>query len=159
MRLAIGMGALWGLVGCASPAEQAPPPVILVPTEVHAEGTEAAPPPRAEPIPPPREDPYAYFVGRWQGVVNEKLTTELVVTEGGKFHVHLPPHPHRPVCDLWGRMRVSPEVVYLDVEQSTCEAESVGTTLERVIVSKTPEQLVVQSRDGSMVVRYTRRAE
>jgi hypothetical protein len=150
-------------LGCAGQAGQSPPPPITatvqIPHDEPAPPAREAPPPRAEPLPPPSEDPYAYYVGQWHGVVNEKLSTELIVTELGAFHVHLPPHPHRPVCDLWGKLRVSPTTVFLDVEHSTCDAESAGTTLERIIVSKSPNELVVRSSDSRMLVHYTRRTD
>jgi len=136
------------------------PAVIRIPSAADEPRADDAPPPRAEPLPgPPGEDPYLYYVGKWDGVVNDKLNTQLTVTEGGTFHVHLPPHAHRPICDLWGKLRVSSNAIYLDIEHSTCQAESVGTTLERIIVSKTSKELVVRNADSSMVVRYTRRAE
>lgn len=152
LLLASGCGARPG-----APAQGEPPPVVAIPQPAAEPRDDAAPPARAEPLPPPAEDPYLYFVGHWDGVVNEKLSTELTVTEAGAFHIHLPPHAHRPICDLWGKLRVASNVVYFDIENSTCQAESAGTTLERTIVSKTSTELVVRSADHAMVVRYTRR--
>lgn len=92
-------------------------------------------------------------------MVNDKLTTQLTVSDDGRFHIHLPVHQARPICDLWGKLRVSERVVYFDIDQSTCEAERVGTTLERRVISKADDAMVVRAADSKMVVRYTRKKE
>lgn len=133
---------------------------IVIPPQAGDGREEASPPPRDEPMENgPREDPYRYFVGNWEGLVNDKLSTRLTVSDDGRFHIHLPVHQHRPVCDLWGKLRVSEKVVYFDIDHSSCEAESVGTTLERHVVQKSEDELVVRAADSKMVVRYTRKKE
>jgi len=151
--LALALAACGGPQGARSAGE------IVIPTDpssAPARGEE--PPPRAEPLPSTeREDPYVYFVGSWQGMVNEKLTTELTVSDDGRFHIHLPEHKHRPACDLFGKLRVAEKVVYFDIDQSNCEAENAGSTLERHVVSKSEDVLVVRAADSKMLVRYTRK--
>lgn len=154
--------ALLAACGGAQPTphepEPEPGPDIEIPQAREPDPPEAEKPPaRAEPLPAPAEDPYRYYVGEWSGRVNDKLTTDLAVTEGGTFHIHLPRHAHRPACDLWGRLRVAAERIYFDIEHSTCTAEVSGTTLERVVMSKADDELVVRSDDSTMVVRYTRK--
>lgn len=143
-------------LSCAGAREPANGGEIVIPPE-RAERTDEAPPPRAEPADAaPPGDPYRYFVGHWQGLVNDKLTTELTVTDDGRFHIHLPVHQHRPMCDLWGKLRVAEKVVYFDIDHSSCEAETVGSTLERHVVSRGDDELVVRAADSKMIVRYTR---
>jgi hypothetical protein len=147
-------------VACAGPAAQGSAGEIVIPAQRAPERSDEAPPPRAEPMPmAERDDPYLYFVGSWEGLVNDKLGTRLTVTDDGRFHIHLPVQKHRPTCDLWGKLRVAEKVVYFDIDQSTCEAESVGTTLERHVVSKTDDVMVVRAPDSKMLVRYTRQKE
>ena len=161
--VAIWRSCLWALllVGCAARPSQDPQPLgeVEIPpqSEPGDEADGAPPPPRGETSPaPPTGDPYAYYVGSWDGKVNEKLTTELVVTDDGRFHIHLPVHKHRPACDLYGKLRVTEQRILLDIDQSNCEAEIAGSTLERDIVSKTDDELVVRSTDTKLLVRYTR---
>lgn len=159
-RLVFGLALVGCGAGQAGPAEPEPETAaeIEIPEAAgSAREAEEKPPARAEPLPAPVEDPYRYYVGDWSGRVNDKLTTELAVTEGGTFHIHLPAHAHRPACDLWGRLRVSAERIHFDIQHSTCVAEVSGTTLERVILSKAPDELVVRSDDSTMMVRYTRK--
>ena len=133
---------------------------IVIPTQSGRDTRDDAPPPRAEPIEAvDRSDPYLYFVGGWNGLANSKLVTRLDVTSDGRFHIHLPVQQHRPICDLWGKLRVADRMIYFDIEHSTCEAESVGTTLERHVIEKTDDVLVVRGADSKMVVRYTRRKD
>lgn len=133
---------------------------IVIPAHGGRDKSDAAPPPRAGPIENvDRHDPYLYFVGSWDGLANGKLATRLDVTSDGRFHIHLPLHQHRPICDLWGKLRVAERVIYFDIDHSTCEAESVGTTLERHIVEKNDDLLVVRGPDSKMQVRYTRRKD
>jgi hypothetical protein len=133
---------------------------IVIPAGTAPERADEAPPPRAEPMETvSRDDPYVYFVGSWEGVVNDKLATRLKVTDDGRFHIHLPVQKHRPTCDLWGKLRVSEKIVYFDIDHSTCEAESVGSTLERQVVTKTDDEMVVRAADSKMVVRYKRQKE
>ena len=148
-------------VGCAGGrAEPQPRGEIVIPAPGASEKSDVTPPPRGEPLDAgDRGDPYLYFVGTWEGVVNDKLTTQLTVSDDGRFHIHLPVHQHRPICDLWGKLRVSERVVYFDIDQSTCEAERVGTTLERQVISKADDAMVVRAADSKMVVRYTRKKE
>lgn len=142
---------------CAGASGQGSGGEIVIPAEPEPERSDEAPPPRAEPMQTvERDDPYRYFVGKWEGLVNDKLTTQLTVTDDGRFHIHLPVHKHRPTCDLWGKLRVAEQVVYFDIDHSSCEAESVGSTLERHVVSKTDDVLVVRNEDSRMTVRYTR---
>lgn len=151
----------WVLLGCASPRPAAEPRgEIVIPTEHGRDKSDAPPPPRGEPtVGDDRGDPYVYFVGDWDGVVNDKLKTQLTVSSDGRFHIHLPVHQHRPICDLWGKLRVSDRVIYFDIDQSTCEAERVGTTLERHLVNKSENEMVVRAEESKMVVRYTRKKE
>lgn len=143
--------------GCASGNSGRAETVVIPASTEHASQDEA-PPPRVEtPEAPNTGDPYAYYVGHWDGAVNGKLGTELTVNDGGTFHIRLPIQKHRPACDLFGRLRIADKRIYFDIEHSTCEAENPGTTLEREIVSKSDDVLVVRSDDGGMVVRYTRR--
>jgi hypothetical protein len=130
---------------------------IVIPAASESAAHDVAPPPRAEaPAESDTSDPYTYFVGRWNGLVNGKLGTELTVNDGGAFHIRLPLQKHRPACDLFGKLRVSERRVYFDIEQSTCEAEHPGSTLEREIVTKSEDLLEVKSDDGRMTIRYTR---
>ncbi|MBK8996463.1 MAG: hypothetical protein IPM35_12040 [Myxococcales bacterium] len=145
---------------CAGPAAQGSAGEIVIPPQRAPERGDEAPPPRAEPMPMgERDDPYLYFVGSWEGLVNDKLQTRLIVSDDGRFHIHLPVHQHRPTCDLWGKLRVAEKVVYFDIDKSTCEAESVGSTLERHVVTKTDDVLVVRAADSKMQIRYTRQQE
>ena len=143
--------------GCA-PGPSEPPKTVVIPASTESAGREEAPPPRVgAPAPPDTGDPYAYYVGHWDGAVNGKLSTELVVNDGGTFHIRLPIQKHRPACDLFGRLRIADKRVYFDIENSTCEAENPGTTLEREVLSRSDDLWVVQSDDGRMIIRYTRR--
>jgi hypothetical protein len=150
------------LTACAAGSgagPDAPPREIVIPSGT-ADSVAEAPPGRGDPVETvERADPYRYFVGVWDGVVNDKLTTRLEVSEDGRFRIHLPAHQHRPMCDLWGRLRVSERVVWFDIEHSNCAAENAGSTLERQIVTKTEDELVVRATDGRMLVRYTRRRQ
>lgn len=143
-----------GAGGSRAPGE------IVIPTEPAPERSDAAPPPRGEPMAVvDRDDPYLYFVGSWDGLVNGKLPTRLTVTREGRFQIFLPPQSHRPTCELAGQLRVSERVIYFDIAHSTCEAENVGSTLVREVVEKTETELVVRSADTRMSVRYTRHVE
>jgi hypothetical protein len=149
---------VWVLLcaGCAS-GHADRPETVVIPASTERVGHDDAPPPRVDtPDPPNTGDPYAYFVGHWEGAVNGKLSTELTVNDGGTFHIRLPIQKHRPACDLFGRLRITDKRVYFDIENSTCEAENPGTTLEREVVSKSDDAWVVQSDDGRMVIHYTR---
>jgi hypothetical protein len=159
MRRSISIG--WLALACAPGAQRAsgPPPVIEVP---RADGTVAPSgpmPPRAEPVPAPPRDPLDDYVGIWDGSVNGTVSTELVIEHGGRFRVKAPATSWRPECDLSGRFRASDRVVWMDVERSSCSVVAVGSTLERAVLSKSERQFTVESEDGSLVIRYTRRAE
>ncbi len=144
----------------AGPAPSARAPAVVEVPAAHAEPAESggALPPRGPPAPPPPADPLEDYVGTWDGLVNDTVPTELVVEPNGRFRVRASPTAYRTECDLAGRFRASEDVVWMDVENSTCTVITRGSSLERAVLSKSSSAFTVKSPDGSLVIRYTRRA-
>lgn len=159
MRRGISIG--WLAIACSPGPERAagPPAVVEVPRAEGALEPGHALPPRAEPVAPPPPDPLFAYIGIWDGRVNDTISTELVVERSGRFRVRAPATSWRSECDLSGRFRASDRVVWMDVEQSSCSVITVGSTLERSVLSKSERQFTVESEDGSLVIRYTRRPD
>jgi hypothetical protein len=138
----------------------------VAPTEIdvpaaqpgHSDGSGALPAPaRSEPLPPPPRDPLEDYVGSWDGMVNGGVSTELVVEPTGRFRVRASATVWRAACDLTGRFRAGEDVVWMDVETSSCTVVTSGSSLERRVLSKSAGEFSVQSPDGSLVIHYTRR--
>jgi hypothetical protein len=147
------------LVSCgATPARpESAATVVEVPEAAGSASPREVLPPRGEPAPPPPPDPLSDYVGSWDGMVNETVSTELVIENNGRFRVSAPATSFRSECDLSGRFRASDSVVWMDVEKSSCSVVAVGSTLERAVLSKSDQQFTVKSDDGTLVIRYTRR--
>ena len=142
---------------CGSATDRAPSVAVVDVSAPRGTHVEHAPlPARDAPLPPPERDPFDDYVGRWSGLVNGSVDTELVVERSGWFSVRAPATSWRGPCDLSGRFRAGRDVVWMDVEKSSCSVVDVGTTLERPVLSKTEGEFTVQSPDGSLTIRYTR---
>lgn len=115
-------------------------------------------PPRAAEEPPPPSDPFDGFVGDWDGLVNQTVSTLLVIDRSGRFKVSATPTPQRTACELEGRFRAAADQIWMDVDKTSCTVIAVGSTLERRIVSQTDDEFTVESPDGTLLIRYTRRA-
>jgi hypothetical protein len=152
------------VAGCGGSAAQTEPvaAVIEVPpartATVDSEERRAAPlPRRAEPEPPAAPDPYDDFVGSWDGLVNQTVSTELEVDRSSRFRVRAAPTAFRGACELEGRFRADSHKIWMDVEKTSCSVIAVGSTLERNIVSRAQDVFTVESPDGTLLIRYTRR--
>ena len=149
---------LTALTGCGSATERAPAVAVVDVSVAEERSVDSEPPPtRDAPLPAPRRDPFDDYVGRWNGLVNGSVDTELLVEPSGRFLVRAPATAWRGACDLSGRFRAGEDVVWMDIEKSSCSVVDVGTTLERPVLSKTEHEFTVQSPDGSLTIRYTRR--
>lgn len=153
------------LASACAPATSSPPAnphpgVVTVPSASPRAAAEPAggslPDAVRRPPPTPPEDPFEYYVGRWEGTVNETLQTRLWVKPNGAFVVTSEAHPNQRACELNGRLRAEPEVIFMEVAESTCSVQSVGTTLERRVVTKRPHEFVVASPTHDLTVHYRR---
>lgn len=97
-----------------------------------------------------------YYLGRWRGVVNGTLLTELQVLPEGQFVVRSQPHPKQRSCELNGRFRAEARKIFLDVAESTCSTQSIGTTLEREVIDRGADSFTVVSPSGDLQIEYSR---
>ena len=154
----LGFTDLWCcLTGCAPapPQAQGSRPVVVVPTP-STESVGNAAPPAATRAPPEPPDPLDYYVGTWRGLVNNTISTELTISPDGRFSVQAGGSAQQKPCDLSGRWRAQPNAVQLDVEHSSCQVESVGTTLTRTVVERSENAFELRSPDWTMRIEYTR---
>lgn len=151
------IGLLLASCGATAAHPESAATVVEVPEARGSASPREVLPPRGEPAPPPPRDPLSDYIGSWDGLVNETVSTELVVGQDGRFRVTAPATSFRSECDLSGRFRASDTIVWMDVEKSSCSVVSVGSTLERAVLSKSDHQFTVKSDDGTLVIRYTRR--
>lgn len=157
MQLRIAPVALLAAACGAPRAEPSAAPVVQVPpADGDPEGA-AALPEREAPAPEPEPDPFRAYVGTWDGLVNGSVATELEIEASGRFQVRASATPSRSACELTGRFRAADEVIWLDVERSSCSVVAPGETLERSVLSRSDDRFTVQSPDGMLVIRYTRR--
>jgi hypothetical protein len=159
MVRAVTLGLLAVSCGGSAPGAAGPPPIVEVPQARGPVEPAEVVPPRGEPAPAPPRDPLSDYIGSWEGRVNDTISTELTVDGSGRFRVNAPATSWRAACDLSGRFRASERVVWMDVEKSSCSVVAVGSTLERSVLSKSEREFTVESEDGSLVIRYTRRGQ
>jgi hypothetical protein len=157
MRSALAAAAL--ALACSGTTGRPPvaPPVIELPAAQPRGDDSGRLPPRGERPPPPIKDPLEDYVGTWDGMVNGGVSTELVVEASGRFRVRAAPTVWRGACDLAGRFRAGDDMVWMDVDKSSCTVVTTGSSLERMVLSRSAGEFTVQSPDGSLVIHYVRR--
>jgi hypothetical protein len=155
---AFAIASLLGACGASRPALEAEATtVVVVPPAQASETASAGSLPGRVPQPPPAPDPFEYYVGAWEGLVNDTVQTELVVDANGRFLVRASATAWRPDCELSGRFRAAEETIWMDVERTTCSVLPQGTTLEREVLDKTDDQVTVRSPERDLTIRYSRR--
>ena len=88
--------------------------------------------------------------------MNDTLETQLLVEPGGQFTARSKPNVNQRACELNGRFRAERTKVFLEVAESTCSVQSVGTTLERSVHERTPDGFTVVSPAGDLRIVYRR---
>lgn len=148
------------LLACACGSEVSREPKSVVDVPLLPESSERADPPRRDDTPPPESEPdlLSYYVGTWDGLVNDSFPTELRVDSSGRFFINSKPHPKLPPCHLAGRLEARETTLGFVIEESSCKAEKPGSTLERTVTHKTKTEFKVNNEDSSLIIRYTRRA-
>lgn len=152
---AVALALCWGCGSVAAPPPK-PPAAVVVPEASATTKPDDGELPEAERVPPP-VDPLDYYIGRWSGLVNGAIETELTVDPNGRFLVTSQDTARQKACTLSGLWHAGEGLVRLTVERSSCSVESEGTTLERSVVSKSDREVVLASPDGTLVVQYRRR--
>ena len=142
----------------AKPAAAAAPSAVEIPAAETSAAQDETPPPEAvrRPTPTPEADPFEYFVGVWDGEVNNTLNTQLLVQPDGQFTVRSKAHPRQKACELNGRFRAEASKIFLEVAESTCSVQSIGKTLERDVVDKQDSGFVAMSVSGDLRIVYRR---
>jgi hypothetical protein len=149
------------VLSCAAHEQRESPKSVTIPSyeSAPAPSSNSALPKRTDlPSPPVEGDPFRYYVGKWSGLVNGHLNTDMEVLEDGRYRVTLSPAGQRTQCEIAGHLRVTELTIAMDIETSSCPAEQPGTTLERTIGSKSDDEFSVQSDDGRIFIRYVRKA-
>lgn len=158
------LAAVLAVSGCGGSVARSEPAAAVIEVP-HAKGAAAesedgksAPlPARGEKQPTAPPDPFEDFVGVWDGLVNQTVSTQLEIKPSGRFRVSASPTAFRGACELEGRFRAGSERIWMDVEKTSCSVIPVGSTLERTIISRSDETFTVESPDGTLLIRYTRR--
>jgi len=162
MRTALVLLAFSTACAGARPSEVAPRgAVVEVPRAESMEEDDTAPPARSAQAGP--ANPLDYYVGTWDGVFTDERRpsasweTVLTIDGYGRFKVRHDPPYGRP-CENQGTLRVTRDVLFLDLKTNTCNPDLLGVQ-ERPLVSKTEDQFIVRTPDSSVTYRYTRRHE
>jgi hypothetical protein len=142
--------------GAGTPEPVPPPSVVLVPppATVPLDGVALPKPSRVD---GPEPDPLLYYVGWWDGTINESLRTLLYVDRDGRFEVQYVPRPGEDACRMAGRWLVAADIIELQVEFNSCNPATGEAVLERPILSQSDDEFTVRSPDATF--RYTRRPE
>jgi hypothetical protein len=130
---------------------------VVVPAADQPAGAGEESLPGRQPEPPPPPDPLEYYIGTWDGMINDTVRTELVISQRGRFVVRASATPHRSECELSGRFRAAEDTIWMEVQQTSCDLLTRGTTLERRVIDKSKDHVTVQSLEGDLVIVYTRR--
>jgi hypothetical protein len=79
-----------------------------------------------------------------------------LIEPGGQFTARSKPIANQSACELNGRFRAEPAKIFLEIAESTCSVQSVGTTLERSVHERSPDRFVVVSPAGDLRIEYRR---